>query len=117
MGDSRDVGEAGGAVEGQRALGEGVRRRSRHQRSFAFVVEMAPGEGRDRALRETTAHATPESTVRGYATPVAMSPMTFDEMSAPVARDAFEVVLPSTVQACVRPRFDDTMLGVLKRRR
>ena len=52
---------------------------------------------------------------------MAITPMTFVEMSAPISTDALEVILPTTVRVCVRPGFDDKTLGrlldVLEQRR
>jgi hypothetical protein len=46
--------------------------------------------------------------------------LTFVEMTAPIATEALEVVLPTTVRIRVRPGFDDATLGrlldVLERR-
>ena len=44
---------------------------------------------------------------------VAITPMTFVEMTAPLSTDALEVILPTTVRVCVRPGFDDKTLGRL----
>ena len=49
-----------------------------------------------------------------------ISPLTFVEMTAPIATEALEVVLPTTARIRVRPGFDDATLGrlldVLERR-
>jgi transposase len=52
---------------------------------------------------------------------VTLSPLTFVEMAAPIATDALEVVMASTVFVRVHPGFDEATLGrlldVLERRR
>lgn len=69
---------------------------------------------RRRRRRSTT-------TAAAIAKPVAITPMTFVEMSAPLSIDALELILPTTVRVCVRPGFDDRTLGrlldVLEQRR
>jgi len=53
--------------------------------------------------------------------PLAITPMTFVEMTAPMSTDLLEVILPTTVRICVRPGFDGATLGrlldVLEQRR
>ena len=44
---------------------------------------------------------------------MAITPMTFVEMSAPFSTDALEVILPTTVRVSVRPGFDDKPRGRL----
>lgn len=74
----------------------------------------APGEPRRRRRSRSTAAAITK--------PVTITPLTFVEMTTPpVAKDALEVILPTTVRICVRPGFDDgtldRLLDVLERRR
>ncbi len=105
----RDLGEAPGAMEGQRTDGEGVRSRPGHQRRVAVVVEVAvvvrrgEAEGSD----PPTAPAAPDSDGRD-ATDVRLR-----RGAAAVAPEPLEVVLPSSIRIRVPAGFDPRSLGRL----